>query len=172
MAERTCSIEDCGVAVYARGWCNRHYQRWRRHGDPSVDRTPARTLGDCSVDECGSPAVARDLCNLHYRRKRVHGDPLGTAPMGRPMVESPSYSGAHMRIQYARGRASDYRCADCGAPAEDWSYRHDAGIRMVDPKTGCLYSPDPSDYEPRCKLCHKAYDQRCCTDGSPLVHSV
>jgi hypothetical protein len=29
-----CSIPDCGKPVAARGWCNAHYRRWRRHGDP------------------------------------------------------------------------------------------------------------------------------------------
>lgn len=30
----TCSVSDCGKLVLARGWCNRHYTRWRKHGDP------------------------------------------------------------------------------------------------------------------------------------------
>lgn len=29
-----CSIDGCGRAVKARGWCYRHYTRWRNHGDP------------------------------------------------------------------------------------------------------------------------------------------
>ena len=29
-----CSIEGCGGAVYGHGWCSKHYQRWRRNGDP------------------------------------------------------------------------------------------------------------------------------------------
>ena len=29
-----CSIEDCEKRHYARGWCKRHYDRWRKHGDP------------------------------------------------------------------------------------------------------------------------------------------
>ena len=29
-----CSIENCGKPVRARGWCNAHWCRWRRHGDP------------------------------------------------------------------------------------------------------------------------------------------
>ncbi len=33
---KTCSIEGCGKRVYGHGWCNTHYQRWRRHGDPHV----------------------------------------------------------------------------------------------------------------------------------------
>lgn len=32
MAE--CSIDDCTMGVHARGWCNTHYGRWRRNGDP------------------------------------------------------------------------------------------------------------------------------------------
>lgn len=30
----TCSIEDCGKAPLARGWCRAHYKRWANHGDP------------------------------------------------------------------------------------------------------------------------------------------
>lgn len=31
---RICSIKGCDAPVLARGWCKRHYDRWRRHGDP------------------------------------------------------------------------------------------------------------------------------------------
>ena len=30
----TCSVEDCEKPTRTRGWCNRHYQRWLKHGDP------------------------------------------------------------------------------------------------------------------------------------------
>lgn len=29
-----CSIEGCAGKVNARGWCGKHYMRWRAHGDP------------------------------------------------------------------------------------------------------------------------------------------
>lgn len=29
-----CSIENCDREASARGWCKRHYEIWRRHGDP------------------------------------------------------------------------------------------------------------------------------------------
>lgn len=35
-----CSAGGCSSAVTARGWCAKHYQRWRRHGDPSVSLKP------------------------------------------------------------------------------------------------------------------------------------
>ena len=34
VAQHTCSIDGCGNPAESRGWCTRHYARWRRHGDP------------------------------------------------------------------------------------------------------------------------------------------
>lgn len=33
-----CSVPDCGRRSHARGWCNTHYERWRKHGHPEADR--------------------------------------------------------------------------------------------------------------------------------------
>lgn len=41
MADKSiCSVEGCGKAVKARGWCNAHHKRWMRHGDPLRGGTP------------------------------------------------------------------------------------------------------------------------------------
>lgn len=37
---RLCSVPDCGKAAYKREWCQSHYERWKRHGDPNLGRTP------------------------------------------------------------------------------------------------------------------------------------
>lgn len=29
-----CAVDDCSLPVRGRGWCTRHYQRWKHHGDP------------------------------------------------------------------------------------------------------------------------------------------
>lgn len=80
MPERMCSIDDCERQCYSRGWCNLHYQRWRKHGDPlgSAPKGPS----DCAVDGCDRPHEARGWCNVHYARWWRHGDPLadGRAP--------------------------------------------------------------------------------------------
>ena len=34
MAQRICSVDDCDDPAIARGWCGKHYQRWRKTGDP------------------------------------------------------------------------------------------------------------------------------------------
>lgn len=31
---RICAIPQCGKPIEARGWCNKHYIRWRKFGDP------------------------------------------------------------------------------------------------------------------------------------------
>ncbi len=43
MSERTCTIGECSGRVVARGWCDKHYCRWKRTGDPNLSR---RVLGD------------------------------------------------------------------------------------------------------------------------------
>ena len=44
MEQRTCLIPDCGrTDMGARGWCQMHYRRYQRHGDPLAT---SRIVGD------------------------------------------------------------------------------------------------------------------------------
>ena len=36
MTPRVCSIDGCDNVHAARGWCHKHYMRWRRWGDPEM----------------------------------------------------------------------------------------------------------------------------------------
>ncbi|QPR39580.1 HNH endonuclease signature motif containing protein [Brevibacterium casei] len=54
-----CSIDGCDGSHLARGWCNKHYQRWRKYGSPTIDLSPdakaARTLearSKITADSC------------------------------------------------------------------------------------------------------------------------
>lgn len=60
----TCSIQYCNHPHRSRGWCDLHYTRWRRFGDPLVSHRPQiRTKGNpetrfwgkvdpCRTDNC------------------------------------------------------------------------------------------------------------------------
>jgi hypothetical protein len=62
MANAICVIGDCGRHVVAWGWCDKHYRRWKKYGDPL---TVKRIIGDdllrfeARVDRSGGP----DACH-------------------------------------------------------------------------------------------------------------
>jgi hypothetical protein len=64
-----CSVPECGRPVTARGWCNKHWKRWRRSGDPLGVRPPHVEFD--SFEECWA----------HYVRQTEHGLVWG-GPMG------------------------------------------------------------------------------------------
>jgi hypothetical protein len=40
--EGPCSIKGCNGIAVTRGWCGRHYQRWKEYGDPEEPLRQAR----------------------------------------------------------------------------------------------------------------------------------
>lgn len=76
-----------------------------------------------------------------------------------------SYLAAHQRVYTSRGAARNWRCIKCGEPAQQWAYRVGSPRQMsgqvqVRRRSGnlgashMLWSPDPADYDPMCRLCH------------------
>lgn len=82
---RLCSIPDCSKPRFCRGWCEAHYLRWRRHGDPQAGRAAPSKGAICSIPDCGKPLKSLGLCLAHYYRQKRNGDPLaGGTPTGEP----------------------------------------------------------------------------------------
>lgn len=76
--QRICSIDGCNKTSSKRGWCEMHYGRWYRLGDPLAGGIFRNKLDDiCSIDGCHNKAKARNLCGKHWVRLKDHGDPLG-----------------------------------------------------------------------------------------------
>lgn len=143
MSQRICSIEECSNSHFARGWCEKHYNRWRKTGDATQTLT-GRTVTARAVNVTPRPGA---------RRPRSPDVALG-------------YKGAHKRVRAMRGKASAHPCASCGGRAAEWAYGHgDTSSEMTQtlhvfgkPPRAIAYSPNPDYYEPMCHPCHVSGD--------------
>lgn len=72
MPQKTCIELGCNRPHRARGWCNPHYQRWKK--------TQPRRLMPCCVEGCERSSHARGWCQMHYTRWQRTGDPRLTLP--------------------------------------------------------------------------------------------
>jgi hypothetical protein len=79
-----CSVDGCDKGVVARGWCRRHYARWRRTGN--LDARSWNVQADCTVNGCDRPAESGGLCSMHRHRVRATGEagPAEYIKQGRP----------------------------------------------------------------------------------------
>lgn len=72
MPKRTCSINGCEKKHYGRGYCSKHYQRWRTHGNA---KTVLRNKpGTCKAKGCEKPSQTRTFCFPHYNQWRSGSD--------------------------------------------------------------------------------------------------
>jgi hypothetical protein len=92
-----CTLGECTRPHYASGYCNPHWRRWKRSGDPGPV-TIASIVHTCSFDDCGRPRSAKGLCASHYAQSRK----------GRPL--KPLNDRVNPRGRNADG---DKRCATC-----------------------------------------------------------
>ena len=73
MKATQCTVNDCIKPATIRGWCNAHYLRWQRHGDPLGGGRPRDGGQGCAVEGCDRPHFACGWCVRHYARERLTG---------------------------------------------------------------------------------------------------
>lgn len=44
-----CSVEECPRTSATRGWCDKHYRRWKAHGDPTKTLRPQLVRGSVKL---------------------------------------------------------------------------------------------------------------------------
>src|SRR4051794_28701536 len=77
MAKSSCAWDGCNREAFAKGFCNRDYQRARKQGllDVPAPRAPRRTQSErCSAEGCEGEAKVKGWCKPHYMRQYKHGD--------------------------------------------------------------------------------------------------
>jgi hypothetical protein len=82
MTKTTCAIEHCGGDILARGWCRKHYYRWKRMGDPLktdryMDHREAlknypHWEGECLIWYGQRDSSGYGLINVDGKRSLVH----------------------------------------------------------------------------------------------------
>lgn len=157
-----CAVEGCDREAVARIWCNSHWSRWRRTGDPGPPFRP-RNPDFCCIVDCGRPCACRGMCELHYRRWRLHGDPFHERVYGKGEDstywggDDITYISAHFRVRRTKGPATNYACVQCEGPAHEWAYDHaDPDEKDEDGKG--TYSTKIEHYRPMCRRCHTRFD--------------
>lgn len=59
---RLCAIPECGKVHFCRGWCTKHYARWRKYGDPHKVHIHGEISGELAgVAAAKGPASLVDL---------------------------------------------------------------------------------------------------------------
>ena len=108
--------------VYAKGLCQKHYRRWRKHGDALYERPkkesqpkcPPPTV--CSVEGCGATHYGQGHCQTHYNRWKAHGDPLWMPTHGVRRAPAPvALRDAQTQPSRVGGARAQTR-GDCGVP--------------------------------------------------------
>lgn len=135
-----CAVEGCDNSAEKRGWCDKHYQRFWKNGDPTKTK---RTVNDgrCAVDGCSclprSPTASH--CEKHYMRFRRRGslDLAGASAVlfhtgGYRLVHSPGHPlctsdrvhvYGHRKVFYDKHGAGPFRCHVCTAEI-GWGVMH------------------------------------------------
>lgn len=101
----TCNIDGCDKPHEARGWCNRHYNRWRKFGDPLG--TAYRTVEEKFL-AMTEPIVGDPGCIIWTGAVGSHG--YGTILVGGKNILAHRYSWEQENGPIPEGVLIDHTC--------------------------------------------------------------
>lgn len=68
MSKGTCKLEGCTGTVVGKGYCSRHYAKWRR------GELPKGRYKICTAEGCRKPRAVGSKCADHAKGKAAGGD--------------------------------------------------------------------------------------------------
>lgn|SRR5574343_67330 len=84
MYNTKCKVEGCNELYMGLGYCNKHYKRFKTHGDPLYVRPvvtkESKPKKVCSIDGCNEKHKGLGYCKKHYGKFKYHGDANWTKP--------------------------------------------------------------------------------------------
>jgi HNH endonuclease len=94
-----CREEGCVKPIKARGWCSKHYQRWREYGDPNPKPKPPRL---CNRQGCEQIHYGKGLCRQHYRDEYNKTNAERLAEYEQKRKQDPKRKAAELKRQQGR----------------------------------------------------------------------
>lgn len=79
---RTCTFPGCARPLRSSTFCQIHYSRFKKHGDPSIvlrKRQPTQPTV-CTIESCEKPCYSKGWCYKHYENNRKRGNPALDGP--------------------------------------------------------------------------------------------
>jgi len=148
-----CAIDGCTNPSRKRGWCEKHYSRWKAHGTPHgpgrVQQAPV-----CEIEGCASVPLAKNLCRRHYHASRR--PPRTARP---PRIDVPCAVAGCTEAAQVRGW--------CGAHYQRWRRFGDPAFHPPAPERVCVIA-GCSEVPNARGLCTAHY-YRWITYGDPLI---
>lgn len=74
MTNKSCKVFDCKNKHYGKGFCSKHYQRWKVWGtldDNGNEIVKIRPKRYCKIDNCNGLYHCKGFCRKHYSRFKI-----------------------------------------------------------------------------------------------------